>query len=214
MPSPESKRDPEEKPAEPGELVAPRWRRLLKGHWLAAIVVTSVVAHGLMWAVQTSQRTSGRQVRGEVTLGEFEFHSPPGAVSRVGSASFQLHISLLQEMETRARTRLEGRRFKVQQDVEELLRQAHGGDFDDPQLDELKRQIQEQINQSLDLRAISEVIITDLAVDRRNIEADPATAAAPETGESAQPPSIGTATWEEKPVRSGGAVSTSTDPGA
>jgi len=61
-----------------------------------------------------------------------------------------------------ARTRLAARKFKVQQDVEQLLRQAHPDDFADPVLAGLKRQLQEQINESLGLRAISEVIITSL----------------------------------------------------
>ena len=54
------------------------------------------------------------------------------------------------------------RRYAVQQDIEELLRQAHGADFADPVLGELKRQLQEQINRTLEMRAISQVIITDL----------------------------------------------------
>ena len=52
------------------------------------------------------------------------------------------------------------------QDVEELLRRAHGTDFADPALTELKRQLQETVNHSLELRAIDEVIVTGLAVEQ------------------------------------------------
>ncbi len=43
-----------------------------------------------------------------------------------------------------------------------MLRKAHDGDFDDPSLRELKRQMQEQINQTLGMRAIAAVIMADL----------------------------------------------------
>ena len=62
--------------------------------------------------------------------------------------------------------RLAGRKYHVQQEVEELLRKAHSGDFEDPGLQELKRQLLEQINQALNLRAVAEIIITDLKLNR------------------------------------------------
>ena len=49
---------------------------------------------------------------------------------------------------------------------EELLRRAHGGDFEDPGLQELKRQLQERINQALGIRAVADVIVTDLRLRR------------------------------------------------
>ncbi|MEX0866374.1 MAG: hypothetical protein WD030_03380, partial [Pirellulales bacterium] len=66
-----------------------------------------------------------------------------------------------------ARQRLEMHQYRVQQNVEELLRQAHGGDFSDPTLAELKRQMQEKINDTIAVRGISDVIITDLRLQRR-----------------------------------------------
>jgi len=65
---------------------------------------------------------------------------------------------------------LDACRFRVQQNVEELLRRAHGGDFDDPGLGELKRQLQERINERSG-RAIAEVIVTDLKLQHNGQDA-------------------------------------------
>ena len=58
------------------------------------------------------------------------------------------------------------RKYHIQQDVEELLRKAHSGDFDDPGLTDLKRQLREQISQDIGVRAVSEIIVTDLKLSR------------------------------------------------
>jgi hypothetical protein len=138
-------------------------KQALVKKWLPTLLIGSVVAHGLLWSLRDRGAVETKPF-GEVTLGEFEFLPPPGSHGLIERADFQLHISLLQDVETKARARLAERQFKVKQDVEALLRQAHGGDFDDPELSELKRQLQEQINASLELRAIAEVIITDLDI--------------------------------------------------
>jgi hypothetical protein len=77
-----------------------------------------------------------------------------------------LHIGLLKVDDRVARAKLAANKFRVQQDIEELLRQAGGEDFVDPLLTELKRQLQEQINATIGMRAIAQVIITDLSIDR------------------------------------------------
>jgi hypothetical protein len=62
---------------------------------------------------------------------------------------------------------LAAKRLRVQQAVEELIRRAHGGDFDDPLLAGLKQQLQEEINEALGIRVIDDVIITDLKLTRK-----------------------------------------------
>ncbi len=84
----------------------------------------------------------------------------------ISKADFSLHLALLEPVDPKAGQRLAARKYHIQQDVEELLRKAHSGDFEDPNLTDLKRQLQEQINQAIGLRAISEVIITDLRLHR------------------------------------------------
>ena len=126
----------------------------------------------------------------EISLGEFEFIGEDLPGSHIASAKFRIHISLLTEVDRPARMLLAMRRFQVQQDVEELLRQAHAGDFDDPTLTELKRQLQETINRTLGQRVIADVIITDLAFEKI------AAAEQPPQPEAAKDPSAGP-NWKE-----------------
>jgi flagellar basal body-associated protein FliL len=139
----------------------------------------------------------------EITLGEFRFeHAGEGAASILG-AEFQLHIGLLPEVDRDARARLSARRFKVQQSIEELLRRAHSADFEDPSLSELKRQFQEQINTSLGIRAVSEIIITDLAIRRSEPVAaasDSELTAAPATPNNPAGEPLATPTAEVAPL--------------
>ena len=68
-----------------------------------------------------------------------------------------------------------------------MLRQAHSGDFDDPALNDLKRQIRERIDQALGNRVVSDVIITNLKITASENKEPVATADA-----AASPP------WLEK----------------
>ena len=154
------------------------WKRLCTRKWLGTVISLTIVAHVTLIAYQGVRGAKLPTRHGEISLGHFSFTNPADG-GRVASAEFKLHIRLLRELEKSVTVRLFQRKFKVEQDIEELLRQASGGDFDDPMLTELKRQIQEKINQSLEIRAISEVIITDLVLTKRSnpIAEDP-----PETG--------------------------------
>ena len=143
------------------------WKKLLSQKWFATVLIATVAIHGLGFAYVQWQ--SARAAAGgvpEITLGEFGFIQDDLTTAGVREAVFSLHISLLGDTDRKARARLDVRRFKVEQDVEQLLRQAEPEDFNDPTLAELKRRIQERINKSLGMRAIAEVIITDLTLDR------------------------------------------------
>ncbi len=102
----------------------------------------------------------------EFELGSFEFESPDPARAPIRGAKFSLYISLLDGVDRKAREQLFSSRHRVQESVEELLRSAHGADFEDPDLSGLKRQVQEQLNGVLGMRAIADVIITDLRLQR------------------------------------------------
>ena len=125
----------------------------------------------------------------EIGLGQYHFEADRLEVGRIGAATFSLHIALLEQVDRTARQRLEARKFRVQQSVEQLLRKAHSGDFDDPDLGGLKRQLQEQINETLGMRAIADVIVTDLTYEFADTEAA-------QDGETA--PSV---PWVEKAAR-------------
>ena len=142
---------------------APSWRRFLTRKWIAIVVGVSIVVHGVGFVYyQCADNTPPVTPNPEVSLGTFRFEADKAEIGEITNAEFCLHIALLEHVDQAARRRLKAHKFRVQQDIEELLRQAHGGDFDDPNLGELKRQLQEQVNQTLGMRAIADVIITDL----------------------------------------------------
>jgi flagellar basal body-associated protein FliL len=197
--------DSEGTPAKASRLAS--LKKAILAKWLPLLIVGSVIAHVVMWSLHGDRAVATAKVPfGEVSLGEYYFEAPPAARGMVSAAKFKLHISLLKDMDSQARARLEARKFKVQQDVEELLRQAHGGDFEDPELDELKRQIQEQINASLELRAISDVIITDLSLSHENNSPQVTTPEAMRSETIVVEPAVEgidasrVAPWEEKPA--------------
>jgi flagellar basal body-associated protein FliL len=160
---------------------------------LAILLGVSIVGHGVAFTCFRWRGTGSEVVpSAELSLGDFRFVADPfeGAraeESRVSSAEFSLHIELVRQFDSSARQQLTARKFRVRQDIEELLRRAHSGDFDNPLLGELKRQLQEQINTTLGMGAVAEVIITDLKLQRETPPAGPLT----ETVESVP--------WVEKP---------------
>ena len=143
-------------------------RRLSMTHWLMIIVGTSVVAHGvLLFGWRTAGSRPAAQLTTEIPLGEFQFvnaaHEPDQ--EGIAGAKFELHVDLLSGVSQAAGAQLQLRKHRVQQDIEELLRQAHVADFEDPTLTELKRQLKEKINATIEMRAVQEVIITHLQLD-------------------------------------------------
>ena len=161
----------------------PLWKQLLTVKALVILVVASVLLHGIGLTYSKLSSESPAVVSdGEVSLGPYGFLAEQEERSPIRSAEFALHIALLDDVAGAARDLLIQRQYRVQQDVEELLRTAHGGDFIDPTLGELKRQLQEQINGTLGIRAIADVIITDLQVQKNPPEPDQQPAA--ETAES------------------------------
>jgi hypothetical protein len=155
-----------------------RWRGLKRGGLtlgLASLVAGTVVAHGLLLVLHRWGAAPTAEQSHEATLGQFHYVARgPGEVGIQG-ATFELSVALLDDMAPLGRARLEARKHKVQQNVEELLRRAHPGDFDDAALAGLKRHLQTQINDALGVRAISEVLITDLVLEGRITPGKPAT---------------------------------------
>ncbi len=141
--------------------------RIPSGPRITLVLCLLVVGQGAPLAYFYTQAKKNQPVPiPEVTLGEFQFNSRFATPNQVNRASFSLHIALLDQLDRQARDRLSQRRFRVLQNVEELLRKTPSGDFDDPTLVDLKRQLQERINQTLEMRVIAEVVITGLEVER------------------------------------------------
>ena len=147
--------------------------------WLAILVGAAIALQGVGLACYKLGRAHCNvNPSAEIDLGQYCFVAYGAEDGPIGGAKFQLHIALLEQVDRAARKRLNQRQYRVRQDVEQLLRRAHGGDFDDPDLGELKRQLQEQINETLGMRAIADVVITDLKLQdsgrRRNRVSDTA----------------------------------------
>jgi hypothetical protein len=155
------------------------WRRFIAKRWFVALVVALLVVPTAGF-VCLRPRPKPQPVvpPAEITLGMFQFAGGKGQDCCIAEAEFALAITLLSQVDDAARESLAARRLRVQQGVEQLLRNAHSADFDDPSLVELKRQMREQIDQTLGMRAIGEIIITDLKVRHGEHAAPPAAVAA------------------------------------
>ena len=142
----------------------PWWRHLLDPKWLSLIVVLAVVVPGTVFGFSRlrSAAENANDDQEEVSIGEFHFLADANEQNPIVGATFSLHLAFIPEAKATGHARLTTHMFRVQQDIEQLLRQAHGGDFDDPTLGDLKRQLQAQVNETLGIRAVSDVIVTDL----------------------------------------------------
>ena len=148
-------------------------KRLLTPKGLVILVAVSILVHCIAFACTRATGKSASADSGEISLGDFSFNANPEEAGPIRSAWFSLHIALLEHVDSEARAKLKTREFRVKQGVEELLRRAHGGDFGDSNLGELKRLVQEQINETLGMRAIADVIITDLEITPREDDEAP-----------------------------------------
>jgi hypothetical protein len=161
------------------------WRRLMAKRRFVAAVVALLAVVAIAGVIYSRPRPQP-QVQAvapptEIALGKFQFAGGRGQDCCVAQADFALAITVLSQVDDTARETLAARRLRVQQGVEQLLRNTHSADFDDPSLVELKRQMREQIDQTLGMRAIGEIIITDLKV-RHNPQAAPTAAVTTDAG--------------------------------
>ena len=152
-------------------------------YWLAILLIVTLVIHGSGWIYYKLNRAPAPVVYSpEIALGNFRFAADKTSGARIESAEFSLYITALESLDRLARNRLASHQFRVQQEIETFLRQSHSGDFDDPVLTDLKRQIREQINAVLGNRIVSDVIITNLKItlsDKKEPAGSADTAASP-----------------------------------
>jgi hypothetical protein len=166
--------------------------RLLSKQLLGALLAISVVGHAIGYSHHWLTMKSVRGPVGpEVSLGRFRFEANSLDQGPVTEADFALHVSLLSPVDPLARKRLATFKHRVQQGVEQLLREAHGADFDDPTLGELKRRLQEEINRTIGLRAVADVIVTELRLVRNAQRAETVAETA------------ATVPWVEQPAHAG-----------
>lgn len=144
-------------------------------------------AAGIVYC-RASARRPAEALPEEIGLGAYCFQASNAMAERVAAADFALHVTLQPSVEQTARRRLADRKCRVRQAIEELLRKAHCADFDDPSLGDVKRQVQEQVNQVLGIRAVADVILTDLKLQHAPREAGPARETAGPTPQTAKAP--------------------------
>jgi flagellar basal body-associated protein FliL len=146
-------------------------------YWLAFLLISTLVIHGIGWAYYKAVNTSAAvEFSPEIGVGNYKFTADKTAGGRLSSAEFSLYITALEGLDRIARTRLASHKFRVQEEIESLLRETHSGDFDDPALNDLKRQIRERIDQTLGNRVVSDVIIANLKITASNNKEPAATA--------------------------------------
>jgi len=140
--------------------------QLISKKVLATILIISLLGHVAYLLTDPASKQASTSESREVTLGEYFFTSDADTDGSIRRVDFKLHVDLLAGTGEVTRRRLDQRSSMVQQNVEQLLRRARAVDFTDPVLAELKRQLQETINETISLRGISDVIITDLVIER------------------------------------------------
>jgi hypothetical protein len=140
--------------------------RLLTKELLGFLLVVSLLsqAAGLVYCRVLARRPVATPPPEEVSLGSFRFQGDAAPGVRIAGADFTVHVTLLESVEQTARRRLTDRKCRVRQAIEEILRKAHSSDFEDPSLGDVRRLMQEQVNQILGIRAVADIIVTDLRV--------------------------------------------------
>ena len=168
--APEQKQPPNpesEKPKQPEPTRVSKAKLAFAAYALPAALVVSIAANLAGVFYFRALATNSNPVAAyEIPLGTYRFVAEEHEPGQVTEAEFELYIELVRQADRPARRLLEARRQKVRQNVEELLRTAHGGDFNDPALRELKSQLQKRINETLEIRAVADVIVTELHTER------------------------------------------------
>ena len=165
-PEPSPKADQKQAKSGPGS----RYAGIVKAvshHGLMITLAVSLIANGAALAkLGSNDNSAEKQLTPEVQLGHFGFVSSHAEAYQVVKAGFDVHVALSEDVEEEGRRRISQRQFRLQQDVEELLRGAYSGDFDDPLLRGLKQKLKERINKTLGIRAAAYVIITGMKTER------------------------------------------------
>jgi len=133
---------------------------------LAVLGIITCINLLVWWSANRFSKRQDEHRGLEVTIGQFTYSGDSTADSQLDQVEFGLHIAVLSEVDRRGRQLLDMHEHKVRQSIEELLRKAEDADFADPSLRELKRRIQEAINESVSNRIVGEVIITDYVATR------------------------------------------------
>lgn len=139
---------------------------------LAASIVLNAV--GFVVVASTWKRSEAGHAPAEYPLGAYRYLGSRYEPGRVASAEFALHVAAAPGYGEQACSVLEAHKFRLRQGIEELLRRTSPKEFDDIGLRQLKRSIRSRIEEILDTRLVDDVIVTDLVIRWKSLEAHPA----------------------------------------
>jgi flagellar basal body-associated protein FliL len=155
---------PTEAAAAPADAKTKWWKSLLTPRWLVVFVAVSLVIHAVIFVLV--RRSAARPaIPPEYTVGAFNLIAGQLGDSHGVPGKFELHVRFIDDLQSQANARIANHQFRVREAIENLLRKSHGIELDDQAIARLKHQIQEQIDQAIDLRAVAEVMITDLTIE-------------------------------------------------
>jgi flagellar basal body-associated protein FliL len=138
-------------------------------YWLAFLLISTLVLHGIGLAYYKAGKSQASiEYSPEIEVGNFQFKADKSITARITGADYSLYFTALDGLDKVARIRMSSHKYRVQQEIESLMRQSHSGDFEDPSLNDLKRQIRDRINQALGNRVVSDVIVANLKITASN----------------------------------------------
>jgi flagellar basal body-associated protein FliL len=146
----------------------PWWKSLLRGRWLAILIVGSLAIHSIVFILVRKSSTKSATPQGEFTVGAFILtaidHPESSSEHREAIEKFNLHVRFIDDLDTLARQRSVAHQFRVRESLEGLMRKSKDVELDEAGMARLKHQIQQRIDEAIDLHAVAEVIITDLTI--------------------------------------------------
>jgi flagellar basal body-associated protein FliL len=161
----------------------PWWKSSSILCWFGAIVVASIVFQVVLFVVLRKAATAKPTAIAEYTVGTFTFASA-GADEKPISGQLDLHLRFVEDLDAAARQRLAAHKFRVRESIESVLRKSHELDLGESALARLKHEVQEKVDAAIDLRAVAEVIFTDINVEPRVIDASLAKGSARSSAEN------------------------------
>jgi flagellar basal body-associated protein FliL len=157
----------------------PGWSKSLLIRWIVAIVLGSIVVDCALFFLLRKSLQPPAPVPVELEVGSFDFVAAREATTDIEPlsqpAKFDIHVRFIDDLERPGRELLTAHRHRVRESIENLLRKSQQVELSDPAMARLKHEIQQRIDDALDIRAVAEVIITNLRIDSANRTAAAAT---------------------------------------
>jgi hypothetical protein len=151
------------------------WRRIFTTRALIAGVVAGFLLEAaILYWCRTRTAPAAISLPKEIPLGVFEFTRSNGRDSRIYRGQFDLFVRLADDRTSAEQRKFVERQPELQKAVEEALLRLRAADFTDPRLVRLKNRVQERLNEELGFDGITEVLISNLAIEAKAVPILPA----------------------------------------